>query len=61
MSRAAPTFPGFDEWQKLSEREQDALLDRFEGTERRSRVMSRLLSVAGWIAAFAVGGVLLVF
>lgn len=61
MSRATQTFPDFDEWQQLSEREQDALLDRLEGTGRRLRVARRVLSILGCIAVFAVGGALLVF
>lgn len=61
MSRATPSFPAFDEWQKLSEREQDAMLDRLEGTGRRIRLARRILSVVGCLAVFAVGGMLLVF
>ncbi len=61
MPRAKQSFPAFEDWQKLSEREQDALLDRFEGVQRRSRYKSRLLSVAALVAVFAVGGVLLVY
>jgi hypothetical protein len=61
MPGATPSFPDFQEWQKLSEREQDALLDRLEGVPRRGRALSRLLSIAGCIALFAVGGMLLVF
>jgi hypothetical protein len=60
MPGATPSFPDFQEWQKLSEGEQDALLDRLEGVPRR-RALSRLLSIAGCIAVFAVGGMLLVF
>jgi hypothetical protein len=43
MPRAAPSFPAFDEWQKMSEREQDALLDTLEGAQRRGRFATRLL------------------
>ena len=34
MPRAAPSFPAFDEWQKMSEGEQDALLDALEAAAR---------------------------
>jgi hypothetical protein len=61
MPGATPSFPDFQEWQKLSEREQDALLDRLEGVPRRDRALSRLLTIAGCIAVFTVGGILLVF
>ena len=35
MSQPAPSFPAFDEWQKMSESEQDALLDRLETAKQR--------------------------
>ncbi len=43
MPRAAPSFPAFDEWQRMSEGEQDALLDALESKERRGRLAMRLL------------------
>ncbi|MBX9590470.1 MAG: hypothetical protein K2X43_14275 [Hyphomonadaceae bacterium] len=62
MSPPAPSFPAFDEWQKMSEREQDALLDRLETAGRRSsRMKRRLIALAGAAvgAAVIVGAVLL--
>ena len=47
MPRAAPSFPAFDEWQKMSESEQDALLDALEAGQRRGRLAMRLLIGAG--------------
>ena len=44
MMRPAPSFPAFDEWQSMSESEQDALLDRLE-TKRRGSIFKR--AVAG--------------
>ncbi len=49
MSQPAPSFPAFDEWEKMSESEQDALLDRLETKRRGSRfkrVVAGLLGVA---------------
>jgi hypothetical protein len=43
MPQAAPSFPAFDEWRKMSESEQDALLDALEGAQRRGRLATRLL------------------
>jgi hypothetical protein len=60
MPRAAPSFPAFDEWQKMSESEQDALLDALEAGQRRGRLAMRLLTgVVGSAAIAAIGGVLL--
>ena len=60
MPRAAPSFPAFDEWQRMSESEQDALLDALEVGQRRGRLAMRLLlGVAGTAAIAAVGGALL--
>jgi hypothetical protein len=36
MTQPAPSFPAFDEWQSMSESEQDALLDRLETKQRGS-------------------------
>lgn len=60
MPRAVPSFPAFDEWQKMSEGEQDALLDALETAQRRGTLAMPLLiglTCAG--AAAAVGGALL--
>jgi hypothetical protein len=35
MARSAQAFPAFDDWQKMSESEQDAFLDRMETGKRR--------------------------
>jgi len=60
MPRTAPSFPAFAEWQKMSESEQDALLDALESQKRRGRLSMRLLAgLAGTAAVAAVGGVLL--
>ena len=60
MPRAAPSFPAFDEWQKMSEGEQDALLDALEAVQRRGSLYTRLLvALACAGLAAAVGGALL--
>lgn len=60
MPRAAPSFPAFDEWQKMSEREQDALLDALEAVQRREALSTRfLISLACASAAATIGGALL--
>jgi hypothetical protein len=60
MPRTAPSFPAFEEWQKLSEREQDALLDAMEWRRRRWRLAARaLIGLAGTAAIAAIGGALL--
>jgi len=43
MSKPMPSFPAFDEWQKMSEREQDALITKMEGVRNRSRRNHRVL------------------
>lgn len=60
MPRSTSSFPAFDEWQQMSESEQDALLDQLETSKRRGRFATRLLIGAAFaaVAAFA-GGVLL--
>ena len=60
MLRAAPSFPAFDEWQKMSESEQDALLASLEAGQRRGRLAMRLLlGAAGTAIIAAAGGALL--
>ena len=60
MSRPAPSFPAFEDWKRMSEREQDALLDRLETQKRRSNLMARLLIAVGTVTvALAAGFVLL--
>jgi hypothetical protein len=60
MPRAAPSFPAFDEWQRMSESEQDALLDSLEAGQRRGRLAMLLLTGAvGTAVIAAIGGALL--
>jgi orotate phosphoribosyltransferase len=63
MPPAASQFPTFDEWKTMSEREQDALLDRLESEKRRGTMATRLLiglacaavPVAVWLALRGLG------
>jgi hypothetical protein len=50
----SPRFPAFDDWQRMSEREQDTLLARLE---RRKRWRGRLtgIVVASLLTAAAAG------
>jgi hypothetical protein len=59
MQRSAPSFPAFDEWKRMSEREQDALLDRLETRKRRSVVATRLLIGLGCLLAMLAAGLVL--
>ena len=54
MPSAASQFPTFDEWKRMSEREQDALLDRLEAEERRGMMAMRLLIVLACTAVPAL-------
>ena len=56
MSRPAPSFPAFEDWKRMSEREQDALLDRLEATKRRRTRGSRLLMALGCATVALVAG-----
>lgn len=60
MPRAAPSFPAFDEWQKMSEMEQDALLEALEAAQRRGPLMTRVLVALGLagVTAAVSGGML---
>lgn len=62
MPPAAPSFPVFDEWKNMSEREQDALLDRLESHKRRGLLGRRLLIGCGFtaMAAMLVAGLVLI-
>ncbi|HWE16593.1 MAG TPA: hypothetical protein VG758_05330 [Hyphomicrobiaceae bacterium] len=53
MPPAAPPFPAFEDWKRMSEREQDALLDRLEAKRRRRPMALRLAIGLGCIAAAA--------
>jgi hypothetical protein len=44
MPHFTPQFPAFDNWQKMSESEQDALLARMERARRRRGGLFRLLA-----------------
>ena len=54
-----PQFPTIRSWQAMSERDQDALLDRIERARRRGLLWSR---IGGWVAlraaAICVSGLL---
>jgi len=58
MSRS-PSFPAFDEWQKMSEREQDALLDGLEAVKRRGALATRFLIGLGCAVAVTAAGLTL--
>ena len=57
MTQPAPSFPAFDEWQSMSESEQDALLDRLETKQRGS--IKRWVLIAIIAIAAALAGTLL--
>lgn len=59
MPQPAPSFPAFDEWDKLSESEQDALLDRLETAKQRGSLIKRALIGVLCIAVCATAGALL--
>lgn len=60
MPRAVPSFPALDDWQKMSEREQDALLDAMEKGHRRGRLVVRVvIGLVGTAAIAAIGVALL--
>jgi hypothetical protein len=53
MTQPAPSFPAFDEWEKMSESEQDALLDRLETKQRGSIMRWVLIGTIAFAAALA--------
>jgi hypothetical protein len=53
MSKPAQSFPAFDEWEKMSESEQDALLDRMETTKERGSTIKRVVMVLLSVAVYA--------
>jgi hypothetical protein len=53
MIGATPQFPAIDDWQKMSETEQDALLARMERARRRGALIYRLLIALTCTAAGA--------
>jgi hypothetical protein len=59
MQRHAPSFPAFEDWKKLSEREQDALLDRLEAAKRRGALAIRFLIGLACVAVVLATGLVL--
>jgi hypothetical protein len=60
MTRPVPSFPAFDEWQSMSEREQDALLDKLDTANRRGSLTRSILVAVLGLATCAVIGLVLV-
>ncbi len=54
MIGSTPPFPAFDEWEKMSESEQDALIARMEAVRRRNSRIYRILVWAMPAAAISV-------
>ena len=46
MMGASPRFPAFEDWTKLTESEQDALLSRMEAARRRKSLLLWTTGVA---------------
>jgi hypothetical protein len=61
MAQAAPQFPSLDAWERMSEPEQDALLDRIERVRRRELLWSRARAglVLGAVLAVLFGALYL--
>ena len=53
MIGSAPQFPAIDDWQKMSETEQDALLAHMETARQRGALLYRLLIASACTAAGA--------
>ena len=53
MIGSAPQFLAIDDWQKMSETEQDALLARMETAQRRGILLYRLAIAMACMAAGA--------
>jgi len=45
-SRLNTAFPAFEVWDQMSEREQNALLDRMDAVRRQKRWLRRLVGLA---------------
>lgn len=58
MPRTALQFPSLERWRTMSEREQDALLDRMEALRRRTSIRLRLRVGLDWSAAAAAASAL---
>lgn len=59
MKGSTPQFPAFDDWQRMSETEQDALLSRMEAARRRGAIAYRLLVALACAGAVAIAVALL--
>jgi len=59
MQRPAPSFPAFEDWKRMSQREQDALLDRLETAKRRGLLTTRLLIGVGLVTVALAAGLVL--
>ena len=59
MPQPAPSFPAFDEWRKLSEDEQDALLDRLEAAHRSGSLLKQVVVALLLVAACTAIGMAL--
>ena len=53
MLSSTPAFPPFEQWQSMSEAEQDALIGRMEATQRRKRGLWRVFAVLAGAAVAA--------
>jgi len=65
MQRPAPSFPAFEDWKRMSQREQDALLDRLETAKRRGllttkAVARKIAMLCSWHVGLTIPGRFLV-
>ena len=56
MSQPTRSFPAFDDWEKMSETEQDALLDKLETAKQRGTLFRRIAIGALFLAICAAAG-----
>lgn len=59
MTQPAQSFPVFDDWQSMTESEQDALLDKLETAKRRGSIKGWVLIGIGLVFATLIGILLL--
>ena len=59
MDDISPTFPTLRSWQRMSESDQDALLDNIESRRRWRSVRVRALILAACVAAGIAAGIVL--
>lgn len=59
MLFATPRFPALDDWRRMSEREQDALIGKIEAAKRRKTLLRRgaIALVCVVVAVIAVGAI----